>query len=83
MLSDDSSMLVMSQMLTSFSHEMSYVLSRRRRDAASDGLTDKLLVSVPDVADVCCHLLHSDAVSSLSSSELSAVSLDSDVTAMA
>jgi len=75
MLSDDSSMLVLSQMLASFSHEMSYMLSSRRRDAAPDGLTDTLLVSVPDIADVCSQLLHSDAVSSTSVYELSTVSL--------
>jgi len=56
---------VMSQMLSSFSCEMSYLLSRHTdcADVAADKLCCKLLVWLPHVADICSSLLHSDTVS--------------------
>ena len=61
MLSDASCMLVLSQILCSFSHELSYVLSCQRD--SSNQLRDKLLISLPYLADVCRLLLNSDNVS--------------------
>lgn len=62
LLSDGSSMLVLSQILSSYSHELSCLLSGRGH-SESDNLRDKLLTSLPHVADVCRHLVHSDSVS--------------------
>lgn len=62
-VSTDSSMLVLSQILASYSHELSYLLSSQHDSAESDKLCDRLLISLPDVAEVCSQLLHSDDVS--------------------
>ena len=62
-VSTDSSMLVLSQILASYSHELSYLLSSQHDSAESDKLCDRLLISLPDVAQVCSQLLHSDDVS--------------------
>ena len=64
MVSNDSSMMALSRMLTSFTYEMSYLLSRHRGDNSDvDKLCDKLFSSLPDVAHVCRRLLLSDNVS--------------------
>ena len=62
-VSTDSSMLVLSQILASYSHKLSYLLSSQHDSAESDKLCDRLLISLPDVAQVCSQLLHSDDVS--------------------
>ena len=62
-VSTDNSMLVLSQILASYSHELLYLLSSQHDSAESDKLCDRLLISLPDVAQVCSQLLHSDDVS--------------------